>query len=206
MTFSSYKSLGETLKEFQVTFTEENFIEEANFSISKYFREDLEFTLAAGVADSTEFAICENIIYPILKEVWKTYASKFILWSHKYLNCDANLSGFPEYILARKSPLGKIVFDKPYFVLVEAKQDDFDGAWGQCLAEMIAAQRLNEMPDLTIFGITSNGSFWQFSQLKDASFTRNQVFYSIQELDKLFAAVNYVFQRCEVQLDQLVAA
>lgn len=206
MTFSSYKSLGETLKEFQVTYTEENFIKEADFLISKYFREDLEFTLEAGVVDSTEFAICENIIYPILKEIWKIYASKFILWSHKYLNFDANLSGFPEYILARKSPLGKIIFDKPYFVLVEAKKDDFDGAWGQCLAEMIAAQRLNEMPDLTIFGITSNGSFWQFGKLKYASFTRNQMFYSIQELDKLFAAVNYVFQQCEAQLDQLLAA
>jgi hypothetical protein len=206
MTFSNYKSLGETLKEFQITYTEENFIGEVAFSISEYFREDLKFTLEAGVANSTEFAICENIVYPILKEVWKTYASKFILWSHKYLSCDATLSGFPEYILARKSPLGKIVFDKPYFVLVEAKQDDFDGAWGQCLAEMIAAQRLNELPELTIFGITSNGSFWQFGQLKDTNFTRNKTFYSIQELDRLFAVVNWVFQQCEVQLDQLVAA
>ncbi|NJO73512.1 MAG: hypothetical protein HC833_06930 [Leptolyngbyaceae cyanobacterium RM1_406_9] len=206
MTFSNYKSLGETLKEFQVTYTEDNFIEEVEFSISDYFREDLKFTLEAGVANSTEFAICENIIYPILKEIWKIYADKFILWSHKYLSCDANLSGFPEYILARKSPLGKIVFDKPYFVLVEAKQDDFDGAWGQCLAEMIAAQRLNELPELTIFGITSNGSFWQFGKLKESNFTRNRIFYSIQSLEQLFAAVNYVFQQCELQLDQLIAA
>lgn len=43
------------------------------------------------------------------------------------------------------------------FVLVEAKQDNFDAAWGQCLAEMIAAQRLNNLPDLVIYGITCNG-------------------------------------------------
>lgn len=77
-------------------------------------------------------------------------------------------------------------------------QDDFDEAWGRCLAEVIAAQRLNELPDLTIFGITSNGSFWQFGKLKESNFTRNKTFYSVQSLDQLFAAVNYVFQQCEL--------
>jgi hypothetical protein len=57
---------------------------------------------------------------------------------------DHKLSGFPEYILASRSPLGKIVFDKPYLLLVEAKQDNFEAGWAQCLAEMIAAQRLNQ--------------------------------------------------------------
>ncbi|NJN87708.1 MAG: hypothetical protein HC881_17125 [Leptolyngbyaceae cyanobacterium SL_7_1] len=204
MTFSSYKSLGETLKEFQVIYTEENFIQELEFSVSDYFRQDLQFILDEGVASSTEYAICENLIYPVLKEVWKSYASRFTLWSHKYLNVAENLSGYPEYILARRSPLGKIVFDKPYFVLVEAKQDDFDGAWGQCLAEMIAAQRLNQLPELTIFGITSNGSLWQFGKLEADGFTQNKAFYSLQELDRLFAVVNYIFKQCEVQLDQLV--
>lgn len=71
---------------------------------------------------------------------------------------------------------------------------------------MIAAQRLNELPELAIFGITSNGSFWQFGQPKSVNFTRNKTFYSIQDLDQLFAVVNWVFQQCEVQLDQLVAA
>jgi hypothetical protein len=29
-------------------------------------------------------------------------------------------------------------------LLGETKQDNFDTAWGQCLAEMIAVQKLNE--------------------------------------------------------------
>lgn len=206
MSFSGFKSLSETLKEFEIVYTETNFIEPIPFEVSDYFRQDLQLMMDEAVVDNSEYAICENLVYPILKEVWKQYRQNFILWSHEFLNCDAQLSGFPEYILARRSPLGKIVFDKPYFILVEAKQDNFDAAWGQCLAEMIAAQRLNEHDQLVIFGITSNGSLWQFGKLDKTQFTLNKIFYTIQELDHLFAAVNFVFKQCDHQLNTRVAA
>ena len=206
MAFSSYKIVGEVLKEFQITYTESNFMGEAEFNIPAYFREDLDTVMREGVVNNSEFAICENLIYPVLKEVWKCYSSNFILWSHQSLNYDEKLSGFPEYILAKKSPLGKVVFDKPYFILVEAKQDNFEAGWAQCLAEMIAAQRLNEEFEIIIFGIVSNGDRWQFGKLEAAVFTRNITLYTIQELDKLFAAVNYIFQQSELQLNNLIAA
>lgn len=206
MGFSNYKDIGEVLQEFQVTYTEANFIRETEFSIPDYFREDLEFMMREAVVDNSEFAVCENLIYPVLKEVWKSYYKKFILWSHKSLTYDQNLSGFPEYILAKRSPLGKLVFEKPYFLLVEAKQDKFHEGWAQCLAEMVAAQRLNDELQVKILGIVSNGKTWQFGKLEGQTFTQNINFYSIQELDRLFAAVNYVFQECESQLNNLVAA
>lgn len=206
MAFSSYKDIGSVLQEFQITYTEANFMGDIEFSVSDYFREDLEAVMQDGVPTASEFSICENLIYPVLKEVWKCYRSKFVLWGHKSLTYDENLSGFPEYILAKRSPLGKVVFDKPYFLLVEAKQDKFNEGWAQCLAEMIAAQRLNDELNIVIFGIVSNGKDWEFGKLEANIFTRNKTFYTIQELDKLFAVVNYVFQQCELQLNQLVAA
>jgi hypothetical protein len=206
MAFSNYKTIGAVIKEFQMTYTEANFVIETTFSVSDYFREDLQIMMTEGVVDNSEFAVCENLVYPVLKEVWKTYRSKFLLWSHEALNCDAKLSGFPEYILAKRSPLGKVVFDKPYLLLVEAKQDKFEEAWAQCIAEMIAAQRLNDELKVTIFGIASNGDRWQFGKFEDNVFTRNKVYYTIQEIDKLFAAVNYIFQQCELQINQLVVA
>jgi hypothetical protein len=206
MAFSSFKTIGEVLKAFQVTYTEANFISELAFTVSNYFREDLELMMRDAVVDNSEFAICENLIYPVIKEVWKVYRQHFILWSHQSLNYDERLSGFPEYILAKRSPLGKFVFDKPYFILVEAKQDNFETGWAQCLAEMIAAQRLNGEYQIVIFGIVSNGDRWQFGKLEGEIFTRNSTYYTIQEIDKLFAAVNFVFQECEVQLNNLVLA
>ncbi|MBW4601249.1 MAG: hypothetical protein KME29_17155 [Calothrix sp. FI2-JRJ7] len=205
MPFSSYRTIGEVVKEYQVTYTEANFVIETSFNIPDYFRDDLELMMNEAVVDNSEFAICENFIYPVLKEIWKVYRSNFLLWSHQLLNCDAKLTGYPEYILATRSPLGKVVFDKPYFILVEAKQDDFEGGWAQCLAEMIAAQRLNGELKITIFGIVSNGDRWQFGKLEENLFTRNKKYYTIQKLDELFAAVNYTFQQSEVQLQNLVA-
>jgi hypothetical protein len=204
MPFSNYKTISKVLKQFQVTYTEANFIQEIPFDISHYFREDLALVMEEGVIDNSEYAICENLIYPILKEVWKPHSQKFTLWSHQSLVYDENLSGFPEYILAKRSQLGKVVFDQPYLLLVEAKQDKFEEGWGQCLAEMIAAQRLNNNHDLTIFGIVSNGKSWQFGKIETLLFTRQMIPYTIYNLDQLFAAVNYVFKQCELQLEVLV--
>jgi hypothetical protein len=206
MAFSSFKTIGEVIKAFQVTYTESNFISEVKFNIPDYFREDLELMMRDAVIDNSEFAICENLIYPVLKEVWKTYRHHFLLWSHQSLNYDEKLSGFPEYILAKRSPLGKVVFDKPYFILIEAKQDNFETGWAQCLAEMITAQRLNGEYKIVIFGIVSNGDRWQFGNLELEIFTRNSTYYTIQEIDKLFGAVNFIFQQCEAQLNTLIAA
>jgi hypothetical protein len=203
MTFGSYKTIGAVVKEFQITYTESDFVKPLPFMVSDYFREDLQLMMREGVVDNSEFAICENLIYPLLKEVWKHYRSKFLLWSHQSLNYDEKLSGFPEYILARRSPLGKVVFDRPYFMLVEAKQDNFEAAWGQCIAEMIAAQRLNAELDLPIFGITSNGGFWQIGKLEGNVFTKNLAPYTLYEIDNLASVINYVFHECELKLDAI---
>ena len=205
MSFSNYKTIGEVLKEFLITYLEENFIEEISFDISDYFRQDLEMVIRDGVVDSSEYAICENLIYPVLKEVWKVYKEYFILWSHHSLNYDEKLNGFPEYILAKRSPLGKLVFDQPYLVIVEAKKDNFEQGWSQCLAEMIAAQKLNNEFDVLIFGIVSNGDRWQFGKLDQDKFIRNKKLYSLQRLDELFAAVNYIYQQSQLEIKQLIS-
>jgi len=204
MSFSNYKTIGEVLKEFVITYNEENFIQEIPFPISDYFKQDLEIVMTDGVVDCSEYAICENLIYPILKEIWKNYKEYFVIWSHYSLKYDEKLNGFPEYILAKRSPLGKLVFDKPYFVVIEAKKDDFEQGWSQCLVEMITAQKLNSELEVIIFGIVSNGKNWEFGKLAQNKFTRNQKIYSIQQLDELFAAINYIYQQAKIKLQELL--
>ena len=40
MAFGSYKTIGAVVKEFQITYTEADFVETLPFEISDYFRED----------------------------------------------------------------------------------------------------------------------------------------------------------------------
>lgn len=204
MAFSNFKTIGEVLKEYQVTYTQGNFVEEIPFNVPDFFREDLNEVMEDGVVSNSEFAICENLIYPILKEVWKKYKTKLTIWSHQSFNYDEKLSGFPEYIIAKRSPLGKVVFDKPFFILVEAKQDNFEKGWAQCLAEMIAARSLNQEINVTIFGVVSNGNYWEFAKLENNFFIQDKNPYTINELDKLFGVVNFLFHECEQQLSNLV--
>jgi len=45
MAFSNFKTIGEVLTIFQVTYTEDNFISDVPFNITDYFREDLELMM-----------------------------------------------------------------------------------------------------------------------------------------------------------------
>jgi hypothetical protein len=202
MAFSNYKSISSVIKKFQIKYVQANFMLEVEFPVKESFKEELDLLFTDGVIDNSEDAICETLIYPVLKEVWKPYRNKLTLWSHETLIYDEDLSGIPDYIVTQRNPLGTIVFDKPYFLAVEAKQDKFEEGWGQCLAEMIAVQLINDDLETDVFGIVSNGKIWQFGKLNSGVFTRNKNLYVIQDLEKLFAAVNYIFQQCELRISK----
>ncbi|NEO77719.1 hypothetical protein [Moorena sp. SIO4G3] len=201
MSFDSYKTIGEVLQEFTITATEANYILETDTVIREAFKEDLEFCLREFTVEESEYAICETIIFPLLKEVYRQYRDKFTLWSHKAITYDQQLTGIPDYILAKRSPLGKQIFEKPYFVAVEAKKDDFIKGWGQCLAEMVAIQKINDQSEQTIFGIVSNGQLWQFGKLKGNLYTREINNYTISDLERVYSAINYIFSQCELELE-----
>lgn len=201
MAFSNYKSISTVIQKFQLKYKQADFMLEASFPVPRSFREELDLLFTDGVIDNSEDAICENLIYPVLKEVWKKYRNKLTLWSHEKLIYDDDLSGIPDYTVTQRNPLGTIIFDKPYLLTVEAKQDNFTEGWGQCLAQMIAVQRINDDFVTDIFGIVSNGKVWHFGKLNADIFTRNKSLYLIQDLDQLFAVVNYVFQQCSIHVN-----
>jgi hypothetical protein len=85
MSYREVKTIGAVLQEFQVHYREDSFVEPLPFSIPDYFRKDLHLMMREGLVDNSEFAICENLIYSVLKEVWKQHRQHFILWSHQVL-------------------------------------------------------------------------------------------------------------------------
>jgi hypothetical protein len=200
MPFASYGAVGEVARAYQITLRQDDFVMPVDRSVSEYFRSELAFTQSHVAVDSSEFAACENLIYPVLKEVWKSFTDDFVLWSHLPLDYDADVCETPDYFLARRSPLGLWVMDKPYLVVVEAKRDDFTRGWAQCLAALLAAQRLNDLPDQTLYGITTTGQVWQFGKLNAATFTRNSRLFILSDLDELCGAVHYAFEQCRQQL------
>jgi hypothetical protein len=193
MSFNKYKNIADVLQEFPINYFERNFIEQTPIKIDSYFETRLKFLLQEGVIFNSEYAICESIIYPILVEVWRNYADKLLLWSHQALNYDENLSGIPDYMIAQRSPRGKVILEKPYLIIVEAKKDNFEEGWGQCLAELVAAQKINGEENCRLFGIVSNGKLWEFGFLQAVDFVKNVKYYVLEDLQALMEAVNFLF-------------
>jgi hypothetical protein len=54
---------------------------------------------------------------------------------------------------------------------------------------------------LLIFGIVTNGRIWEFVKLQNSEFVTHPDSYSIGNLDRLFAAINFMFQQCKIQLE-----
>lgn len=200
MSFESYRSIAQVVEEFQITTIDRDFMEPLPLEISDTFRDDLAFTVQEFNVEGSEYGVCEAIIFPILKTVYRHYRDSFVLWSHTTLTYDSNLTGIPDYILASRSPLGKRIFKQPYFVAIEAKRDDFIKGWGQCLAEMVAIQKLNNNPDRIVYGIVSNGAVWQFGMLRHQVFTKDTASYTMSDLDRLMAAVNALFHQCSLAI------
>ena len=203
MSFNKYKSIADVLQEFSLTYTERNFIEQTRIEIDPYFQNRLDFILTEGVVFNSEYAICESIIHPVLVEIWRQYADRLLLWSHQPLNYDENLTGIPDYMVAQRSARGKIILDKPYLIIVEAKKDNFEEGWGQCLAELIAAQKLNGDQNNRLFGIVSNGKVWEFGLLRATEFTKNVKYYVLEDLQSLMDGLNFIFANSFEQLDRL---
>ena len=164
----------------------------------------LDFDLQYHPQTLSEYALCERIIYPILREAWISH-SKLEVWSHIPIQVDSDLSGTPDYIVARKSPRGLTELEIPLLAIVEAKKENFATGWGQCLAAMVAAQKLNSglEPLPVIYGLVTTGRIWEIGKLDGQIVTIHPLNLSLTQIELLLGALDYVFAECEAQLEKI---
>ena len=192
MAFTDFKSIAQVQQEYNIRYSEESFISYFDLKPSEHFREEFEFNLENIDVFTSEASRCENVIYPILREVYKSFVDKYTLWSHKSISYDNKLTGTPDYLISTRSELGKTILGFPLVVVVEAKQNNFIEGWGQCLAELIAAQKMNKNEEKPIYGIVTDGELWQIGRLLLDIFTKEKTRIAITDLDKLFGAIAFL--------------
>lgn len=192
MAFTDFKSIMQVQEAYGIKYTQADCIQYADIEPSSSFLEEFAFSQRHINVFASEAARCENVIYPILREVYKKYADAFTLWSHQSISCDAQLNGTPDYLISTKSALGKTVLESPIIVVVEAKRSDFIEGWGQCLAELVAAQRINNDSAIPVYGIVTDGALWEFGKLEENLFTQNETVLAVSDLKKVFGAIGYL--------------
>lgn len=208
MSHKNYKRVDEVLEEFDISYSEQNFIQMMETPVSEYFETEIKLTLSEGMYKNSEAAIGESLIYPTLREVWKLYKKDLLLWSHRELNYGDNHFVVPDYLIAKRSSMGNIFLEKPSLVIIGVKHESFEDAWIDCISDMIAARRANQTSETEanfapVFGIVSNGVIWEFAILDANYFIKEITVYTIQNLKLLFAAINYMFEQSRLAIATL---
>lgn len=201
MAFSDFKNVEQVLAQFPLQIERESFLPSVEMDVPPMLAENLKFILKNQAIQETEMFLRESFIFPLLQEAWKQHP-KMKLWVNQPLFATEQLFGEPDYLVSA-STKGEIVtklLNKPLLVAVEAKKQDFEAGWAQCLAEMIACQIVNANPSLTIYGIVSTGSVWEVGKLTQNIFTRDPRAFTIAEPQRLLGILGYIFQECENQL------
>ncbi|MBI1924363.1 hypothetical protein HYR99_08945 [Candidatus Poribacteria bacterium] len=194
MAFSDYKNISQVQKQFNIKYREECFIVAQDVEPPVHFLEEFKFNQENIDIYSSEASRAEIIIFPILREVYKSYAHDYSFWVQKSIACDEDLNGTPDYLIATRSALGKTVLEAPLLIVAEAKKNDFEQGWGQCLAELVAAQKINGDSNFPIHGIVTDGKLWEFGKLIEGTFVKNSEGYLVDNLAKLFGGLHFIFQ------------
>ena len=119
MAFTDFTSIAQVQETFDIKYVEEEYIRyDVDIEPSPTFLEEFTFSQQYIDVFGSETSRCENVIYPILRDVYKKYADRFSLWSHKSIAYDAQLSGTPRLPHFNKISVGKNGAWKPLLLLL----------------------------------------------------------------------------------------
>ena len=141
-----------------------------------------------ATAIGTEKAKSEMIVANVLVELREQLEHRISLFSGIDFNVDdeVGLTGVCDFLISL-SPV-QFGLEAPVIVLVEAKNDNLEVGLGQCVAEMVAAQRFNVEKGneiSRIYGATTTGVLWRFLRLEGKQLHIDMSVYQIERCDKV---------------------
>ena len=155
---------------------------------SAHLTTTLERNVPLAFAMGTEKAKSELIVSAVLVELWEHFNRSISFFSGIDFNVDAEngLSGVCDFLVSL-SP-SQFHLESPIVILVEAKRDNLTIGLGQCVAEMVAAQRFNtergnDIP--CIYGALTSGIDWVFLKLEGKKLQLDMAAYTIERCDKI---------------------
>ena len=157
-------------------------------SPSSMLEEFLKITLPLARESGSEKARSEFIVAPILIEVRSLMNNSISLFSGEDFTVDLELglNGICDFLISRSPTQFKI--NAPVVALVEAKKGVLKDGWGQCLAEMVAAQKFNHSHQQSIdliYGVITSGTRWQFIEMREQNVTIDPEEYSLPPVEPL---------------------
>ncbi len=146
-----------------------------------------------AVAIGTEKARSELIVADVLVELREHFDHRISLFSGIDFSVDAEtgLTGVCDFLVSL-SP-GQLFLEAPVITLVEAKNAEPKLGFGQCVAEMLAAQRFNAEKGNNIpciYGAATSGTEWQFLKLEGQKLHIDIADYQITQCDQILGILS----------------
>ena len=137
----------------------------------------------------------ERLVSPVLTELNELNQHRFTFHSGVNLDVDsgAGLRGECDFVLALSSIRDFVV--APIFCITEAKKQDIELGTIQCAAQLVGAQRLNELahhPLPILYGCCTTGVDWRFLTLVGREVTLDNDVYSIRDLPLLLGTLQHI--------------
>src|SRR5947207_4006149 len=101
MPFTSYATDADVARAHRLQVRRADFVTPVPAVLGEHFRAELAFTLHEVPFAASEAFVCETLIYPLLREVWKPYSNSLTLWGHQPIHFDDDLCGTPDFLIAR---------------------------------------------------------------------------------------------------------
>ena len=151
-----------------------------------------------ALAVGTEKVKSELIVANVLVELREQLEHRISFFSGIEFNvdADADLTGVCDFMISL-SPR-QFSLKAPIIILVEAKKDDLLVGLGQCVAEMVAAQRFNaeEGNDIAcIYGAITSGIDWLFLKLERNKLYIDMAAYQIAQCDKILGILTSMVEQ-----------
>jgi hypothetical protein len=162
---------------------------------SLYLSDVLEESLPLAIAMGSEKARSELLISPVLFELRRILNRQMSFFSGEDFNVDSaqGLNGVCDFLLSRSPE--QLILEAPVVVIVEAKKDNIKGGFGQCIAEMIAAQQFNasaNQPLDTIYGTVTTGNIWTFLKLEQKTVTIDLTDHMLMPVENLLGILGWM--------------
>jgi hypothetical protein len=195
MSYNNF-TLESVVEQFELRLTDNSFCEQLpTIEPKPEFLNIFNYLLPLGEKARTEKAKSEFLVSPILVEARRLSEERVQLFSGEEFNVDQSkgLNGFCDFLFSRSE--NPFTIDAPVLMMVEAKRGEIENGLGQCVAEMLAAQRFNQLKSKdipTIYGCVTSGILWQFLKLEGANVTIDSRNYLVAPVQKILGILKWM--------------
>ncbi len=194
MAYTDFKTLTQVEKELGVNIKQDSklYVDIKPAELSSWFVETMDLAYDLAININTEAARQSLIVDNVLIEMKKTLPISLFIKKHFNVDASKGLTGNPDGLVCKG--LDDLEIRAPVIVLVEAKNNDINPGFPQCIAEMVAAALFNEKAGIvqnTVYGVVTDGVSWRFVNLQNNIATIDKHTYPFNDGRSIIAILKY---------------